>query len=404
MAPVNLPELHALASVPGVRVAATAAGIKPGRDDLSLIELAEGSATAAVFTQNAFCAAPVTVAQEHLGAGPPRALLINAGNANAGTGARGLADARQCCTWVAHALGIEANQVLPFSTGVISEFLPMAAFETGIPQAAVSLEEDRWLDVARAIMTTDTQAKGCSRTLALGDGVVTVTAVVKGSGMIHPDMATMLAFIATDAQVPAADLQQCLQAASDVSFNCATVDGDTSTNDACVLVATGKSGVAIDAHTAEWDAFCGLIREVAIDMAQAMVRDGEGASKFITIEVEGGESVAACKQVAFTVAHSPLVKTAFFASDANLGRILAAVGRSGLPALDVSGIDIDLDEVALVRRGEPAPDYTEVRGQAVMDRAEICVRVALGRGDARACVWTSDLSHDYVSINADYRS
>ncbi len=404
MPPVNLPEVSRLEAVPGVRVATVASGIKPGRDDLSLIEVAEGAEVAAVFTRNAYCAAPVQVARHHLETSSTRALLINAGNANAGTGRRGLDDASQCCQWVADALGCEPTQVLPFSTGVISEFLPMASFASGIPAAAEALHADRWLNLAHAIMTTDTQAKGFSRTLKLGGEKITLTGVVKGSGMIHPNMATMLAFIATDVGVSKSDLQFCLADAVDLSFNCATVDGDTSTNDACVLIATGKSGVSLDASQPEWGEFSAAVESLCSDLAQAMVRDGEGASKFITLEVESGETVAACKQVAFTVAHSPLVKTAFFASDANLGRLLAAIGRSGLPDLDVSLIDIDLDEVPLVRRGEPAESYTEAAGQAVMQRSEITVRVALGRGSAQAKVWTTDLSHDYVSINADYRS
>ncbi|MEM9605150.1 MAG: bifunctional glutamate N-acetyltransferase/amino-acid acetyltransferase ArgJ [Pseudomonadota bacterium] len=404
MAPVNLPPLGELDTVPGVQLAAVAAGIKPDRDDLSLVVLAEGSTAAAVFTKNAFCAAPVIVARDHLARTAPRALVINAGNANAGTGERGLADARQCCQWVADTLGVKAEEVLPFSTGVISEFLPMAAFERGIPAAATSLDVAGWRRFAHAIMTTDTQAKGASRRVQVAGRTVTLTGVVKGSGMIHPNMATMLAYIATDARVETGDLQTLLVSAVDRSFNAATVDGDTSTNDACVLMATGQSAVALAPSHSDWPAFADAVHDLAVDLAQAMVRDAEGATKFMSLVVCGGESVAACKQVAFTVAHSPLVKTAFFASDPNIGRILMAVGRSGLDALDAGLIDIDIDEVALVRGGEPDSDYTEARGQAVMDRAEITVRIALGRGDSEATVWTSDLSHDYVSINADYRS
>lgn len=404
MAPVNLAPMARLSEVRGVRLAAVPAGIKAGRDDLSLIALAEGSNAAAVFTQNAFCAAPVIVAREHLAAGSPRALLVNAGNANAGTGERGLADARQSCRWVADALGVAEHEVLPFSTGVIGEFLPMDALERGIPAAATALQSAGWDRVARAIMTTDTQPKGFARVLDVDGCRITVTGIVKGSGMIHPNMATMLAFIATDASVPIGPLQRLVRVAADQSFNCATVDGDTSTNDACVLMATGASGVSLDEDHAAWPRFCETIQSLMLDLAQAMVRDGEGATKLITIVVEGGESVEACRQVAFTVAHSPLVKTAFFASDPNIGRLLMAIGRSGLPALEVGAIDVDLDDVALVRQGEPAEAYTEARGQAVMDRAEICVRVALGRGSACSRVWTTDLSHDYVNINAEYRS
>ncbi len=400
---VNMQSPSVLLPIEGVRVAAVEAGIRyKDRLDMALFELCEGSTVAGVFTQNAFCAAPVSVAKEHMES--PRAWLINSGNANAGTGTRGLADARNSCNLVAEALDISPDSVLPFSTGVISEFLNIEAFAPAITTAAGELAEDGWMNAARAIMTTDTGAKGISLQRDFGGVTITVTGIAKGSGMIHPNMATMLGFVATDAKVPAADLQACLSDANEKSFNCVTVDGDTSTNDACVLAATAKSGLLIDSGSPYWGGFCGLIAEVTLHLAQALARDGEGATKFITLEVSGGLNRAECKQVAFTVAHSPLVKTAFFASDPNLGRILAAVGRSGLEGLDVTLIDVALDEVTLVTCGEPAKDYSEERGQAVMSRDEITVSIHLNRGDANATIWTTDLSHEYVSINADYRS
>lgn len=400
---VNLKSPAQLLPVAGVRVAAAEAGVKyKDRLDMALFELAEGSSVVGVYTLNAFCAAPVTVAKQHMSA--PRAWLINSGNANAGTGAKGLADAQQCCELVGTALGLPADSVLPFSTGVISEGLPVNVFPAAIEKAVAELGENKWLDAAQAIMTTDTVAKGISVQGEFDGVTVTVTGIAKGSGMIHPNMATMLGFVACDAEVPAADLQQCLSAINEQSFNCVTVDGDTSTNDACVLAATGKSGLRIDAVSPHWEAFCSLLSEVMLFLAQSLVRDGEGATKFIELRVSGGRDRAECKQVAFTVAHSPLVKTAFFASDPNLGRVLAAIGRSGLPDLDVSRIDVSLDEVDLVKAGEPAADYTEERGKAVMLRDEIVLHIDLHRGETEATVWTTDLSHDYISINADYRS
>lgn len=400
---VKLRSPSELLPVAGVRVSAVEAGVRySDRLDMALFELCEGSSVAGVYTLNAFCAAPVTVAKEHMTA--PRAWLINSGNANAGTGARGLDDARSSCEMVAQALDIPRESVLPFSTGVISEFLNMEVFPTAIQKAAANLSDSGWMDAAQAIMTTDTAAKGMSIQRDFDGILVTVTGIAKGSGMIHPNMATMLGFVATDAGVPTADLQACLSEANEKSFNCVSVDGDTSTNDACVLAATGRSGVQLDERSAHWAGFCEMVAEVTLYLAQALARDGEGATKFITLEVEGGRDRAECKQVAFTVAHSPLVKTAFFASDPNLGRVLAAIGRSGLERLDVSKIDVALDDVALVKSGEPAPDYTEERGKAVMVREEITVRIKLNRGESSATVWTTDLSHDYVSINADYRS
>ncbi len=400
---VNLKSPAQLLPVAGVRVAAAEAGVKyKDRLDMALFELAEGSSVAGVYTLNAFCAAPVTVAKQHMSA--PRAWLINSGNANAGTGAKGLADAQQCCELVGTALGLPADSVLPFSTGVISEGLPVDVFPAAIERAVAELGENKWLDAAQAIMTTDTVAKGISVQGEFDGVTVTVTGIAKGSGMIHPNMATMLGFVACDAKVPAADLQQCLSVLNERSFNCVTVDGDTSTNDACVLAATGKSGLRIDAASPHWETFCSLLSEVMMFLAQSLVRDGEGATKFIELRVSGGRDRAECKQVAFTVAHSPLVKTAFFASDPNLGRVLAAIGRSGLPDLEVSRIDVSLDEVDLVMAGEPAADYTEERGKAVMLRDEIVLHIDLHRGETEATVWTTDLSHDYISINADYRS
>lgn len=400
---VNLQAPTALRPVAGVRVAAAKAGVRyKNRLDMALFELCEGSTVAAVFTRNAFCAAPVTIAKENLSSA--RAWLVNSGNANAGTGSQGLADARSCCSIVGSCLGIEATSVLPFSTGVISEALPMDVFPVAIQNASSQLCADGWMDAAHAIMTTDTVPKGLSVQREIEGQLVTVTGIAKGSGMIHPNMATMLGFIATDAGVPQFDLQACLSEVNESTFNSVTVDGDTSTNDACVLAATGKSGLHIDSGSAGWGDFCALISEVAAFLAQALARDGEGATKFITLMVEGGRTTAESKQVGFTVAHSPLVKTAFFASDPNLGRVLAAIGRSGLEALDVGLIDVSLDEVDLVTAGEPAADYTEERGKDVMSRDEISLRIRLNRGDAKATIWTTDLSHDYVSINADYRS
>ena len=394
-----------LAPVGGIRLATTAAGIgKRAREDLTLIEMARGSTCAATFTRNQFCAAPVTVARRHLASASPRYLLINSGNANAGTGEAGLGDAEACCAMVAAAAGCDASQVLPFSTGVIGEPLPVAKFEAAVPALAASLQADNWGRAARAIMTTDTVPKGISVAVEHGGAACTVTGIVKGSGMIRPDMATMLAFVATDAAAGAGTLQSVLADAVRNSFNRVTVDGDTSTNDACVLMATGAASLDAGRDKGAHDALAEGVREVCRWLAQSLVRDGEGATKFIAVEVSGGADEAECLQVGFTVAHSPLVKTAFFASDPNWGRILAAVGRAGLAGLDISGVGIHLDDVCIVEAGGRSATYTEEAGQRVMDRSEITVRVALGRGDATATVWTSDLSHDYVRINAEYRT
>jgi len=400
----SLPELHPVA---GVRLGTSCAGIKKaGRRDLVVIELCEGAITTAVFTRNAFCAAPVSVAREHLAYGNPRLLLVNTGNANAGTGEQGLRDAHACCASLAGLAGRHTEEVLPFSTGVIGEPLPVAAIQVGLPAAYGNLSASGWADAARGIMTTDTMPKGASRRIDVEGRPVTVTGIAKGSGMIRPDMATMLAFIATDAAIAPDVLHRCLEHAVAASFNRITVDGDTSTNDACVLIASGQASMprieqaSGDGYTQLRDA----VTKICVELAQAMVRDGEGATKFITIDVHGGASQEECREVAYTIAHSPLVKTAFFASDPNWGRILAAVGRSGLPGLDMHKVAIYLDEVCIVQAGGRAPDYTEERGQQVMARDEIVVRVELGRGSKVVQVWTCDLSYDYVRINAEYRT
>jgi glutamate N-acetyltransferase / amino-acid N-acetyltransferase len=402
--PVNLTEATELLPVPGLRVGAVAAGIRyRERRDLVLMEAAAGAAVAAVFTHNAFCAAPVIVARNHLAAGAARCLLINAGNANAGTGARGLKDAQATCAHVAEVMGCRAEEVLPFSTGVIGEPLPVPRIREALPALAASLSADGWLDAMRAIMTTDTVGKGISRRITLSGGAVTLTGIAKGSGMIRPDMATMLAFLATDASIPAADLQALLGEAVEGSFNCITVDGDTSTNDACVLVATGASGARL-AGDEDRRLFAAALQAVCDHLAQAIVRDGEGATKFITLHVTGARTAGEARQVADAVAHSPLVKTALFASDPNWGRILAAVGRAGVADLDVSGVRIGIGDVLIVEQGGRAAGYTEEAGKRVMAEAEIPIHIHLGRGAAEARVYTCDLSYDYVRINADYRS
>ena len=397
----SLPELH---SVAGFRLGTTAAGIKtPGQPDLVVMELASGSTCAAVFTQNAFCAAPVVVAREHLLQTQPCCLLINTGNANAGTGEPGIRDARSCCEAMARQAGCTAQAVLPFSTGVIGEPLPLRQILSGIPEAHAQLNEQGWAAAATGILTTDTVPKGASKQIEIDGQSITITGIAKGAGMIRPDMATMLAFIATDATLEQAALQHCLSAAVGKSFNRITVDGDTSTNDACVLVATGK-GIALDPGTPGYALFTEAVTDICVQLAQAIVRDGEGATRFVTVAVERGASADECLQVAYTIAHSPLVKTALFAGDPNWGRILAAVGRAGLDDLDLAQIEIYLDEVCIVRAGGRADDYTETAGQQVMDREEITIRVVLNRGVYNESVWTCDLSYDYVKINAEYRT
>ena len=399
----GLPVLH---PVLGIRLSAVAAGLrKAGRRDLTLIECVPGSVAAAVFTRNRFCAAPVVLAREHLAAASPRALLINSGYANAGTGAPGMEDARASCTALAQALGLRATEVLPFSTGVIGERMPVPRLIAAIPAAVAALTDAGWADAAHGIMTTDTVAKGSSRQIEIGGRRVTVTGITKGAGMIRPDMATMLAFIATDAAIDAPLLERCLQAAVAVSFNRITVDGDTSTNDACVLLASGRAGHApLRTNDADLAAFQRAVTDVCVELAQAIVRDAEGATKFITVDVGGAASESDAVAVAYTIAHSPLVKTAFFASDPNWGRILAAIGRAPIAVLELERVSIHLNDVCVVRAGARAADYTEDKGQSVMRQSEIIVRVTLGNGPGQARVWTSDLSHDYVRINAEYRS
>jgi glutamate N-acetyltransferase/amino-acid N-acetyltransferase len=398
-----LPVLH---PVKGFRLGTTSAGIKtPGHPDLVVMEMASGSNTAAVFTQNAFCAAPVRVAREHLGQQQPAYLLVNTGNANAGTGEPGMEDARQCCVALAGYAGCPSQAVLPFSTGVIGEPLPADRIQTSLPSALQHLDENGWGAAATGILTTDTVPKGASKRIVLDGQTVTITGIAKGAGMIRPDMATMLAFIATDAALEHDVLQDCLSAAAEKSFNRITVDGDTSTNDACVLVATGKSGVpAITRDGVNHDLFCAAVTDICIQLAQAIIRDGEGATRFVTIAVDGGESIDECLHVAYTIAHSPLVKTALFAGDPNWGRILAAVGRAGVSGLDLDKIRIYLGDVCIVRDGGRAPEYTEAAGQQVMDEDEIMIRVVLNRGDCAEEIWTCDLSCDYVKINAEYRT
>ena len=395
-----------LLAVTGIRIGTGCAGFKKAdRRDLVIFEMAEGTQTAAVFTQNAFCAAPVLIAKKHYLAEAPRYLLINTGNANAGTGEQGLLDSQRCCQLLAEQTNTQADQILPFSTGVIGEPLQVEKFQAAIPAAVDKLSEQGWQDAAYGIMTTDSVAKGLSRQRQVAGKVITVTGIAKGSGMIRPDMATMLAYIATDAEVPQNLLQQCLQSAVDHSFNRITVDGDTSTNDACVLMATGKSGLRIDkAQSDAYSQFAELVREVCEELARAMIRDGEGATKLITIEIEQGRDEDECLQVAYTIAHSPLVKTAFFASDPNWGRILAAVGRAGIRDLDINRLQIYLDELCIVSNGGRDSRYTEQQGQQVMDQDEIAIRVELHRGTARARLWTCDFSYDYVKINAEYRT
>ena len=408
--PVNLqaPDPTSLLPVPGVRIGVAMAGVrKANRRDLVVFDLAAGSAVAGVFTANRFCAAPVQVCREHLATDQGiRALLVNTGNANAGTGADGLARARRSCQALATAMGLQPQQVLPFSTGVIMETLPVERIELGLPVALTALQDAGWGEAALGIMTTDTLPKAASRQVLIGGRTVTVTGISKGAGMIRPNMATMLGFMATDAVIEPPLLQALVREAADLSFNRITIDGDTSTNDSFMLVATQRAGHALitSLSSAEGRALRDTVVAVAQQLAQAIVRDGEGATKFITVQVQGGRDEAECKLVAYAIAHSPLVKTAFFASDPNLGRILAAVGYAGIGDLDQSLIDLYLDDVHVVTQGGRHGGYQEADGQRVMKQSEITVLVHLHRGAAEATVWTCDLSHDYVTINADYRS
>ncbi len=413
--PVNLssPVAAQLLPVAGVALGIAEANIKrPGRKDLLVIQLCDGARVAGVFTRNRFCAAPVIVAREHLaraaadGAEGIRALLVNTGNANAGTGEQGLRDARTSCAALAGLLGCKAGQILPFSTGVIMEPLPLAKIAAGLPGAVTNMRADNWLAAAEAIMTTDIVAKAVSKQVTIDGATITVTGIAKGSGMIHPNMATMLGYIATDAAIAQPLLQAMVSEAADRSFNCITVDGDTSTNDALMLIATGQSALpeVTSARSKAGKALQAAISEVAIQLAQAIVRDGEGATKFITVQIEGGGSEAECKQIGYAIAHSPLVKTAFFASDPNLGRILAAIGYAGIADLDVAALRLYLDEVLVAEHGGRAASYREEDGQRVMQQSDITIRVVLGRGKAAATLWTCDFSYDYVKINASYRS
>ena len=407
--PVNLiaPDPASLLPIAGVRLGIASAGIKkPGRRDITLIELAPGAQVAGVFTQNRFCAAPVTLCKQHLAHGNIRALVINTGNANAGTGEEGLKRARQTCEAVAQLMGCAAENVLPFSTGVILEPLPLDKILPALPAAQADLASNHWSEAAHAIMTTDIVAKGASRQAQVGGKSVTVTGIAKGSGMIHPNMATMLGYVATDVAIAPGLMQRLVKEVADVSFNCVTVDGDTSTNDSFILVATGQAGNAeiADAAASDYAALKAAVSAVAIELAQAMARDGEGATKFITVAIEGGRDHAECKQIAYAIARSPLIKTAFFASDPNLGRILAAIGYAGVSDLDVNALQVYLGDVLVAEKGGRAASYTEAQGAAVMKEADITVRVALNRGNVSATVWTCDFSYDYVKINAEYRT
>ncbi|HLQ86624.1 MAG TPA: bifunctional glutamate N-acetyltransferase/amino-acid acetyltransferase ArgJ [Salinisphaeraceae bacterium] len=407
---VNLAPPGALATISGARWATAAAAIKQGgRDDIAVLALPEHATVAGVLTRNAFAAAPVALVRAHLAQARPRALLVNSGNANAGTGAAGLADARQLCAQVAQALGVETAQVLPFSTGVIGERLPLAQMQAALSALTPgAFDEAGWLAAAKAIMTTDTVAKAASRSIEYqgADGrreTVALTGIAKGAGMIRPDMATMLAFIATDAQIEQPQLQQLLHAVTAESFNAISVDGDTSTNDACMLCATGQGPTLAPAQPG-WQEFAEALASLAQELAQAIVRDAEGATRFITLAIQGARDSEAARAVAFTIAHSPLVKTACFAGDPNWGRILAALGRAPLAQLDIDRVNIALDDVAVIRNGEPAAEYREAAGARVMAQSEFTLHVDLGQGDAAATIWTCDLSYDYVRINAEYRS
>jgi glutamate N-acetyltransferase/amino-acid N-acetyltransferase len=407
--PVNLsaPDPASLLPIAGLELGTARAAIrKPNRRDVLVARIAEGATAAGVFTRNRFCAAPVQVSREHLATGRGvRAFVVNTGNANAGTGETGLAAARTSCAALARLLGCAPEQVLPFSTGVILEPLPVDRLVAGLPEAVADLKTDNWAASAEAIMTTDTLPKAVSRRVSVGGREAVVTGMAKGAGMIRPNMATMLAFIATDAAVPQALVQQWVREAADASFNRITIDGDTSTNDSMILVATGAGAVRVDGtDAAATAALKAAVIEVARLLAQAIVRDGEGATKFITVTVEGAGTPDEASAVAYAIAHSPLIKTAFFASDPNLGRILCAIGYAGIDDLDQTLIDLYLGDVHVATRGGRHPAYREEDGQRVMKAAEILVRVVLNRGSASTTVWTCDLSHEYVSINADYRS
>ena len=398
-----LPTLH---PVPGFELGIASAGIKrPGRKDVVVMRCAEGSSVAGVFTLNAFCAAPVILSKQRV-QGTVRYLLTNTGNANAGTGAPGLAAAERTCAKLAALAGVPAESVLPFSTGVIGEPLPVEKIEGALQAALDNLSENHWAEAATGIMTTDTLPKGASRQFQHDGVTVTVTGISKGAGMIRPNMATMLGYIATDAKVAPAVLKDLMLDGANKSFNRITIDGDTSTNDCCMLIATGKANLpeVTEASGALFEALKKAVFEVCMEVAQAIVRDGEGATKFVTVQVNGGGNHQECLDVGYAVAHSPLIKTALFASDPNWGRILAAVGRAGVPELDVSLIDVYLDSVCIASQGGRSPSYTEAQGSAVMAQEEITIRIELGRGQCSETIWTTDLSHEYVKINAEYRT
>ncbi|MBI0326408.1 bifunctional glutamate N-acetyltransferase/amino-acid acetyltransferase ArgJ [Burkholderia plantarii] len=411
---VNFPSIDPaqLHPVAGVTLGWAEASIrKPNRKDVLVISVDEGATVAGVFTENRFCAAPVIVCREHLagvrtGAPAIRALVVNTGNANAGTGEPGLAATRETCAELARLTGFAPSQVLPFSTGVILEPLPVDRLKAGLPAALANRAAANWFDAAQAIMTTDTLPKAASRQVTIDGHTVTLTGISKGAGMIKPNMATMLGFLAFDAAVAQPVLDQLVKDVANRSFNCITIDGDTSTNDSFILIASGKSSLPAVTST-DSPAYAALreaVTEVAQTLSQLIVRDGEGATKFMTVQVEGGRDVAECRQIAYAIGHSPLVKTAFYASDPNLGRILAAIGYAGIADLEVGRIDLYLDDVLVAKAGGRNPDYQEADGQRVMKQSEITIRVLLGRGAASATIWTCDLSHEYVSINADYRS
>jgi glutamate N-acetyltransferase / amino-acid N-acetyltransferase len=408
---LNAPQASSLLPVSGIELGFAEAHVrKPNRKDVLVVKLAEGTTVAGVFTLNRFCAAPVVLCKEYLAESNVkqagiRALLVNTGCANAGTGEDGLSRAKQSCEALAGLLGINNNQVLPFSTGVILEPLPVDRVIAGMPAAIANLKQDNWLNAAEAIMTTDIVAKGVSKQITIEGKKITITGISKGSGMIHPNMATMLGYIGTDAAISQTALENIIQYAVNKSFNCITVDGDTSTNDSLILMATGKADNAkIAEDSSEFPIIRDALTEVAIELAQAIVRDGEGATKFMTVRVEGGKSEAECRKVAYAIAHSPLIKTAFFASDPNLGRILAAIGYAGIDDLDVNNMELYLGHVLVAEKGGRAASYQEEQGAAIMQESDILVCVVLNRGSADCTVWTCDFSYDYVKINADYRS
>ena len=402
-----IPVAADLFPVAGIELGYAEAGVrKPNLKDVLVMRLAPGATVAGVFTQNRFCAAPVQICKTHLAAGETiRALLVNTGNANAGTGEQGLADAQETCQALAGLMGCTPAQILPFSTGVILEPLPVARITAGLPAAIANLKADNWFNAAEAIMTTDTQPKAGSRKVTIAGQQITLTGISKGAGMIKPNMATMLGYLAFDAKVAQPVLDHLVKKTADHSFNCISIDGDTSTNDSFILIATGAAALEISSiESPEYAELEAAVIELAQFLAQSIIRDGEGATKFMTITVEEGKSIKECRKVAYSIAHSPLVKTAFFASDPNLGRILAAIGYAGVHDLDVSKLNLYLDDVWVAKDGGRNPDYQEADGQRVMKQSEITVRVKLGRGKVASTVWTCDLSHDYVSINADYRS